>query len=377
MADMMFASLLLTSVHRSHTSEYPAANRPQVAHAAPTASDSPQHECLDGPVLDTPSVEPSSTITDPFKVAWNASDEVLDEAQYDPDPPDYAANCSRYEPILEKRHLVQSNGDSEPSPAPVKSVPNDIPPTTPPVLPQTGLRRGLQVPSRISHITWGFRLPLALVEAGVGKRQWRTFTHEIKSHARMTKSQFCFVLFTTWGISVCGGLFLPFAGMAIGGIYSHKQQKRKEHENFNVAHTSGALQKLADRWNRNYFEGLGLQVRLEPPDVVHDGIKEMDIASTRLFKYQQKRGYSSPAAGEDSGLGDAKEIKYMTKEGRERMKAATKCRVIIVPFASGANDTAARIKRARTMETPATHAEEGPSFDSSHSALQHRETSEI
>jgi hypothetical protein len=234
----------------------------------------------------------------------------------------------------------------------------------------------LQVPSRISHITSGFRLPLALVEAGVGKRQWETFTHEIKRHARMTKSQFCFVVFTSWGLGFCCNLFIPSSGLVIGSIYCHKEQKRKEHENFSIAHTSGALQKLAERWNRNYFEALGLQVRLEPPDAAYNGMNEMDVASTRLFKYQQKKGYSSPAAGEDSGLGDAKEIKYMTKEGRERMKAATKCRIIIVPFASGANDTAARMKRARTMETPATHADEGPSPSHSRLALQQRETSE-
>ncbi|KAL2038791.1 hypothetical protein N7G274_008549 [Stereocaulon virgatum] len=377
MADVLFVSLLLTSLHRSHTSEYPAANRPPVTHTAPTASDSPQHECLTGPVLENPSVGPSSTLTNPSQVALNASDEVLDEVQNDPDPPDYSTNYSRYEPILEKRHPVQPNRDPEPTPVgpPIKNVAENISPPTPPVLPQTRLRRGLQVPSRISHITWGFRLPLALVDVGVGKEQWKTFTHEIKRHARMTKSQFFLNLFTSWGLGFCCNLIIPISGPIISGVYSHKEQKRKEHENFNIAHASGALQKLADRWNTNYFENLGLQVRVEPPDAVQDDMKEMDIASTRLFKYQQKRGYSSPAAGEDSGLGDAKEIKYMTKEGRERMKATMKCRIIIVPFVSGANGTVVLMRRVRTMETPATHADEGLSPSPSRLALQQRKTS--
>ena len=94
-------------------------------------------------------------------------------------------------------------------------------------------------------------------------------------------------------------------GTVIGGVYCHKRQREKEHENFTVAHTSGALRLMAQRWNKNYFEPLGLQVRLEPPDaVIYDSMEEMDVASTKSFKYQQKKGYSSPAAGEDSGKGD-------------------------------------------------------------------------
>lgn len=48
-----------------------------------------------------------------------------------------------------------------------------------------GLRRGLQVPSRISVISWGFSFPKILAEHGVTKTQWGLFTHDVKRFARM------------------------------------------------------------------------------------------------------------------------------------------------------------------------------------------------
>ena len=93
-------SALLTGAHRSKYSQYSAGNRRQVQHAAPTTSDTPhveraapmasdtlQPKPLTAPVADTPDVNPSSAIMRPFQVARDGSDEVLDEAQYDPDPP--------------------------------------------------------------------------------------------------------------------------------------------------------------------------------------------------------------------------------------------------------------------------------------------------
>lgn len=85
-----------------------------------------------------------------------------------------------------------------------------------------------------------------------------------------------------------------------------------------------------DRWNNDYFHPLGLHVRIEPPGIGEmDG---MDVASSKLFRYQQKRGTSSPAPGVASREGDKKEFKYQSKEGRYRMKAARKGRIIVLPF---------------------------------------------
>lgn len=107
-------------------------------------------------------------------------------------------------------------------------------------------------------------------------------------------------------------------------------QKDREHANFLLAYRSGMMKAFEDRWNHNCFRPLGLQIRVEPPGIGKmDG---MDVASTKLFRYQQKMGTSSPAPGIASKQGDEKEYKYQSKEGRYRMKAARKVRIIVLPL---------------------------------------------
>lgn len=84
------------------------------------------------------------------------------------------------------------------------------------------------------------------------------------------------------------------------------------------------------RWNNDYFHPLRLHVRIEPPGIgMMDG---MDVASSKLYKYQRKMGTYSPAPGVASEQGDKKEYKYQRKEGRHRMKATGKGRIIILPY---------------------------------------------
>ena len=58
----------------------------------------------------------------------------------------------------------------------------------------------------------------------------------------------------------------------------------------------------------------------------------MDVATSKLYKYQQKMGISSPAPGVGSQGGDKKEYRYQFKEGRYRMKATGKGRIIVLPY---------------------------------------------
>lgn len=84
------------------------------------------------------------------------------------------------------------------------------------------------------------------------------------------------------------------------------------------------------RWNNDYFHPLHLHVRIEPPGIgIMDG---MDVSSSKLYKYQRKMGTSSPAPGVASEHGDMKEYKYQRKEGRHRMKATRKGRIVILPY---------------------------------------------
>ena len=118
-----------------------------------------------------------------------------------------------------------------------------------------------------------------------------------------------------------------------GAICHHKMQKHKEHENFLLAYQGGAMRVFEDRWNNDYFHALGLHIRIEPPGCGRmDG---MDVASSKLFRYQQKMGTSSPAPGVASEQGDKKEYKYQSREGRYRMKAACKARIIVLPYKKG------------------------------------------
>ena len=107
-------------------------------------------------------------------------------------------------------------------------------------------------------------------------------------------------------------------------------KKHREHKNFELAYRVGNLKVFEDRWNHDYFHPLGLHVRIEPPGVGRmDG---MDVASSKLFRYQQKMGTSSPAPGVASIQADKKEYKYQFKEGRYRMKAAQKGRIVVLPL---------------------------------------------
>lgn len=97
-----------------------------------------------------------------------------------------------------------------------------------------------------------------------------------------------------------------------------------------MAYESGLVTVVEDRWNEDYFHPLGLQIRIEPPGV--GKVIDMDVTSTKLFKYQQKIGITSPAPGVASNRGDKKEHRYQSKEGRYRVKAVHKARIVILPF---------------------------------------------
>lgn len=81
---------------------------------------------------------------------------------------------------------------------------------SPPPLPPrpSGLKRGLQIPSRFNTITWGFSFPNVLAEQGVTELQWKWFKRELKAFASMSKSQWVTVLFCSNFIGSHFG-FLP------------------------------------------------------------------------------------------------------------------------------------------------------------------------
>ncbi len=69
----------------------------------------------------------------------------------------------------------------------------------------SGLRRGLHIPSRASHITWGFSFPEILAEQGVTKTQWKLFMHEVKAFASMSIGQWAACLACSSGLGIVFG----------------------------------------------------------------------------------------------------------------------------------------------------------------------------
>ncbi|KAK0508666.1 hypothetical protein JMJ35_008942 [Cladonia borealis] len=201
--------------------------------------------------------------------------------------------------------------------------------------PKAVLRRGLQIPTRISFITSGFHLPPTLCDAGVDRARWKAFTREVKGYGSMSKSQWANVLGCSFAVGlVIDSFILPGAGgLVVAPVLTHKRRRNKERENFRVAFDSGGLQLVAEKWNRELFEPLGLQVRIEPPNHFRaKDMKTMDVSSTKLFKYQEKKGLWSSSTGGLSESADKKEMKYAGKEWKYRTKAARKGRILIFPM---------------------------------------------
>ena len=65
-----------------------------------------------------------------------------------------------------------------------------------------------------------------------------------------------------------------------------------------------------DRWDNDYFQPLGLQIRIEPPGMNIENMSSLDVASSKLFRYQHKKGTLSPAPGLASKQRDKKEYRY-------------------------------------------------------------------
>ena len=147
---------------------------------------------------DTPSLHQSSSHDD--GVEGIASSSAAE-------PPPYSRNAPLDDPFkddansngMQKGLKPATTTDAEPGPettmlieslpaTPTDMVPDEGLPSPLPYRPP-GLSRGLQIPSRVSLITWGFSFPKVLPEQGVSKEQWRRFKYELESFAYLTTSQ--------------------------------------------------------------------------------------------------------------------------------------------------------------------------------------------
>ena len=154
-------------------------------------------------------------------------------------PPSYARDIPLENPFQNGDGVQESlqpspakNMDPAPTTAIVMSLPpvsspNDDPFTIetvfddslsalPPLPPRPlGLRRGLQIPSRISLISWGFSFPKILLEHGVTKPHWRRFKHELKKFAHMSFGQWAQCIVTSHAV---GAVFGQPAGQSLDTV---------------------------------------------------------------------------------------------------------------------------------------------------------------
>ena len=168
---------------------------------------------------DTPSLHQSSSHDDGVEeIASSSASE----------PPPYARNAPLEDPFrddansngMQKGSKTATNTDAEKG-LPKTAILIEAPPAVPtdmvlgeglpPPLPYqtSGLSRGLQIPSRVSLITWGFSFPKVLPEQGVSREQWQLFKHELERFAYLTMSQGLIIV-------GCGFLISHFLGIIPG-----------------------------------------------------------------------------------------------------------------------------------------------------------------
>ena len=195
---------------------------------------------------------------------------------------------------------------------------------------QCGLQRSLQIPTKRTTITSGFKLPPKLASCGVSREQWYAFQCDIREHASLSGGQWVRNIGFSWLVGTVAGVFVLGAGLLVAVPTSYIYRSRRERTNFMAAQSSGLLQEGLDRWNTQYFEHLGLHVAVEMP--ASGDMHGADVSSTKLFRYQQKKGFESERAGTATVTVRRKELRYQEKEGRQRLKAARRGRIVIVPL---------------------------------------------
>ena len=198
----------------------------------------------------------------------------------------------------------------------------------------TRLRKGLQVPTRGSMVTTGFKLPPTLMKAGITKDQWKLFSHEIKKGAELDGKQVTLVLGGSFGWMILGVMFSPVLFWTLGAVVEYQYGKEKQMENFTQSYNNGVLQTCCQKWNLKYFEALSLHAHVEMPN--YGRMEDTDVSNTKLFKFREKHGVVAGADGSvvDNGnpVMGTRESKYYNKETRGKAKAARKVRIVILPL---------------------------------------------
>lgn len=186
------------------------------------------------------------------------------------------------------------------------------------------LARGLQVPTRHHSVTSSYPYPEILHQAGISRDAWSAFTREVRKHASLSGSQWAFTIGGTSTFAIFGSIFMGAFVLIPAAIYGQRMRSQQERLNFILADTSGALAQCVSHWNRSFFRARGLAVRVDIPGRSRD-MEHMDLASSKLYKNQHRADDRMYSAWHDG-------TKEQAKEGRARVRASLKARIVIIPL---------------------------------------------
>ena len=208
-----------------------------------------------------------------------------------------------------------------------------VPPTatSPGYAEESVLMRGLQVPARSPYVTSGFKYPQILTRAGVTQQSWTTFTDEVKHHAQLSAHQWITTIGWSLGALGLGGMMVGIFGFIPSAVVGHKLRKKQENHNLTIAAESGALIQCVQHWNEVYFKPRRLLIRVDLPGQTED-MATMDVSTSEDFQ-NRLSGHVSPSLPltEDYSF-SSKYSDEQVKEGRTRMKAARRGRIVIIPL---------------------------------------------
>ena len=212
--------------------------------------------------------------------------------------------------------------------APIDTGLEDVPYST---TSSSTVARGLQVPSRAKSPASGFQYPPILEKMGVSQIEWEKFSDEIRSHARMNKTQWAQTIGGATGTIFTGSLMLGLFSVIPGIVIGKKMRDKHEKRNFQAASQSGALLESITRWNRDYFFLRGLAIRVDVPSSRKDIANleyNMDLSTSEAIQQRSDAGSSSTSSSRlRSRFSDSTE-----REEKFRAKAARRGRIVLMPL---------------------------------------------
>ena len=194
------------------------------------------------------------------------------------------------------------------------------------------VQRRLQVPARSQTLLLGFKIPPFLITAGVTKEQWHTFTKEILDLINPHRKRQ-----GTLYVALGFGLMLSPVAIAPITYLIRARHEERDRRRFDDMDSNGELKKITDRWNLAYFEPLGFHVKVDAPNSLllpYPGCgntADVDVASSKIFKYHQKLGLvGQPEL--DHRVNLRKERKYKAREREDQAIAAKRFSIVVWPL---------------------------------------------